>query len=99
MIQMGFDFGMTFELQIFPSDVCDFTSVILVSFETLLKRLFVLFCLLHFHFPLNKDTSKRRQFNVFVVRSKDVHRGARMKVFATSFLDVFLEFSINVQMT
>ncbi len=49
--------------------------------------------------PLNKDTSKRRQFNVFVVRSKDVHRGARMKVFATSFLDVFLEFSINVQMT
>ncbi len=49
MIQMGFDFGMTFELQIFPSDVCDSTSVILVSFETLLKRLFVLFCLLHFH--------------------------------------------------
>ncbi len=46
---MGFDFEMTFELQIFTSDVCDSTSVILVSFETLLKCLFVLFCLLHFH--------------------------------------------------
>lgn len=39
--------------------------------------------------PLSKATSKRCQFRVSVERSEDIHSGARMKVFVTSFLIVF----------
>lgn len=56
-------------------------------------------CELWLYYPTEQNILKRRQIKVSVVRSKDIHWGARMKGFVTALLDVFITSTIDTQVT